>query len=144
MKRVTDAQARHSIFAHSRAVALRGFCLFIIRATGCRTIGKKSRSNTMPCQLVQSLILLIAGVVILQPVVVLAGIDTVIEFIVSNNTDLQELKGINKSILSQLKIEAKGTASYGQLTQGRHFDTRKGTDKIQHWSYRINPFDQSC
>ncbi|MBI5634963.1 MAG: hypothetical protein HZA15_15960 [Nitrospirae bacterium] len=77
----------------------------------------------MPRQFGQSLIalkpaLLIAVVgVMLLPAASFAGIDTMIEFIVSNNPDLQELKGINKSILSQLKVEAKGTASYGQLTQ---------------------------
>ena len=84
---------------------------------------KKSRSNTMPRQLGQSLIalkaaLLIAAVwVMFLPAASFAGIDTVIEFIVTNNPDLQELKGINKSILSQLKVEAKGAASYGQLIQ---------------------------
>lgn len=56
-------------------------------------------------------------ILITCPAISFAGIDTVIEFIVTNNLDLQELKGINKSILSQLKVEAKGTASYGQLTQ---------------------------
>ncbi|MCL5421118.1 MAG: hypothetical protein M1461_01410, partial [Nitrospirae bacterium] len=56
-------------------------------------------------------------ILIICPAISFAGIDTMIEFIVSNNPDLQELKGINKSILSQLKVEAKGTASFGQLTQ---------------------------
>lgn len=41
----------------------------------------------------------------------------IIDFIVNNNPDLQELKAINRNIFNQLKVEAKGTGSYGQLTE---------------------------
>lgn len=46
-----------------------------------------------------------------------ASAESVIDFIISNNPELQELKAINKNILNQLKVEAKGGASYGQLTK---------------------------
>ena len=42
----------HSIFAHSRAIALRGFCLFIFWIFGFRNISKINRSNTMSCFLI--------------------------------------------------------------------------------------------
>lgn len=56
-------------------------------------------------------------VMVLCPAVSSAGIESVIEFIVVSNPDLQELKDINKSIFNQLKVEAKGSASHGQLTK---------------------------
>lgn len=46
-----------------------------------------------------------------------ARAESVIDFIVANNSDLQEMRAINRNILNQLKVEAKGTAAYGQLTQ---------------------------
>lgn len=43
--------------------------------------------------------------------------ESIIDFIVSNNPELQETKAINRNILNMLKVEAKGGASYGQLTK---------------------------
>lgn len=51
--------------------------------------------------------------IILMPNLVSA--DSVIDFIVDNNPELQELHAINKNIIKQLKVEAKGNAIYGQL-----------------------------
>lgn len=56
---------------------------------------------------------LIIFLIILVPNLVFA--DSVIDFIVDNNPELQELRSINKNIMKQVKIEAKGTATYGQL-----------------------------
>lgn len=56
---------------------------------------------------------LIIFLIILMPNLVFA--DSVIDFIVDNNPELQELRSINKNIMRQVKIEAKGTATYGQL-----------------------------
>ncbi len=46
-----------------------------------------------------------------------ARAESVIDFIVANNADLQEMRSINSNILKQLKVEAKGSAAYGELTQ---------------------------
>jgi len=43
--------------------------------------------------------------------------ESIIDFIVTHNPDLQEMRSINRNILNQLKVEAKGTTAYGQLTQ---------------------------
>lgn len=43
--------------------------------------------------------------------------ESIIDFIISNNPELQETKAINRNILNMLKVEAKGGASYGQLTK---------------------------
>ena len=56
-------------------------------------------------------------VLILCPAVSFAGTETVIDYILANNPELRELKAINRNILNALKVEAKSTASYGQLTQ---------------------------
>jgi hypothetical protein len=68
----------------------------------------------MPRPLVQSVIVL---VLLLCPGVSTAGTEMVIDFIIANNPELVELKAINRNILNQLKVEAKGTGSFGQLTQ---------------------------
>lgn len=46
-----------------------------------------------------------------------AHAESVVDFIIANNPELQEIKAINRNILNLLKIEAKGGASYGQLTR---------------------------
>lgn len=43
--------------------------------------------------------------------------ESIVDFIISNNPELQETKAINRNILNMLKVEAKGGASYGQLTK---------------------------
>lgn len=62
-------------------------------------------------------IIMAVAVLILCPAVSFAGTETVIDFIIANNPELQEQKAINRNILNQLKVEAKGTGSFGQLTQ---------------------------
>ncbi|MEW6417244.1 MAG: hypothetical protein AB1480_03885 [Nitrospirota bacterium] len=54
-------------------------------------------------------------VLVSVPRVVFAG--SVVDFIIVNNPELQELKAINRNILKNLKVEAKGSASYGQLVR---------------------------
>ena len=46
-----------------------------------------------------------------------AHAESLVDFIISNNPELQELKAINRNILKNLKVEAKSNASYGQLTR---------------------------
>lgn len=60
-----------------------------------------------------------------------AGTETIIDFIVANSPELQELKSINRNILNQLKIEAKGSGSFGRLTQ-------EGTSTIERAQARYN------
>jgi len=43
--------------------------------------------------------------------------ENIIDFIISNNPELQEIKSINKNILNMLKVEAKSNISYNQLTK---------------------------
>jgi len=43
--------------------------------------------------------------------------ESLIDWIIQRNPELQEMRKLNSSILSQLKIEAKANAGYGQLTQ---------------------------
>lgn len=60
-----------------------------------------------------------------------ARAESVIDFIVANNPDLQELRAVNKNILNFLKIEAKGTGSYGQLV-------REGTSTLDRAQSRYD------
>lgn len=46
-----------------------------------------------------------------------ADIAHVVMFIVEHNPEISEMKRINDSILNLVKVEAKGAASYGQLTR---------------------------
>ncbi|MEM2963747.1 MAG: hypothetical protein QXN01_04610 [Candidatus Anstonellales archaeon] len=46
-----------------------------------------------------------------------AHAESIVDFIVTNNPELQELRAINRNILKMLKVEAKAGASYGQLTR---------------------------
>jgi hypothetical protein len=43
--------------------------------------------------------------------------ESLIDWIIQRNPELQELRKLNSSILSNLKVEAKANAGYGQLTQ---------------------------
>jgi hypothetical protein len=63
------------------------------------------------------------------PSIVLA--DPVIDFVIDNNPELQEIHTINKNIMSQLKIEAKGAATYGQLL-------REGTYSLEESKTRYD------
>ncbi len=45
-----------------------------------------------------------------------ANAESIVDFIISNNPELKEIKTINRNILKLLKVEAKGTASYGHYT----------------------------
>lgn len=77
------------------------------------------------------LIIMILTVLILCSAVSSAGTETVIDYIIANNPELQELKAINRNILKMLKVEAKGTASYGQLT-------REGTSTLDQSKTRYD------
>lgn len=57
------------------------------------------------------------GLILLIVLLPLAAHAEVIDFIISNNPELQELKSINRNVFNMLKVEAKGRASYGQLTK---------------------------
>jgi len=43
--------------------------------------------------------------------------ESLIDWIIQRNPELQEMRRLNSSILSQLKVEARANAGYGQLTQ---------------------------
>lgn len=60
-----------------------------------------------------------------------ARAESVIDFIVSNNPDLQEFRSVNRNILNFLKVEARGNASYGQLT-------REGTSTLDRAQSRYD------
>jgi tRNA-dihydrouridine synthase len=49
----------------------------------------------------------------------IASAESIVDFIIVNNPEIQELKSINRNILKHLKVEASGRASYGQLTRER-------------------------
>jgi hypothetical protein len=61
----------------------------------------------------------------------IAYAEAVVDFIVANNPELQELKAINKNIISLLKVEAKSSASYGQLV-------REGTSTLSRAQARYD------
>ncbi|MEM7827858.1 MAG: hypothetical protein QW561_00805 [Candidatus Aenigmatarchaeota archaeon] len=46
-----------------------------------------------------------------------AHAESIVDFIVANNPELQQMRAINRNILKMLKVEAKAGASYGQLTR---------------------------
>ena len=46
-----------------------------------------------------------------------ARAESVVDFIIANNPELQELRAINRNILKSLKVEAKSGLSYGRLAQ---------------------------
>jgi len=60
-----------------------------------------------------------------------AQAESVIDFIIANNPELQELKAINRNILKNLKVEARSGVSYGQLT-------REGTSTIDRAQSRYD------
>ena len=76
-------------------------------------------------------IIIALTVLILCPAASSAGTEIVIDYILANNPELQELKAINRNILKMLKVEAKGTASYGQLT-------REGTSTLDQSKTRYD------